>query len=80
MVAHNVADAPSLLAVMIRRREDPLIMFLTLGAVRHATRQCQGAMLRGGSFDRSAASPRLHEEWRKHHEAELSSADQTQEV
>ena len=35
MVAHNIADTPSLLAVMVRRRpffqEDPLIMFLTLG-------------------------------------------------
>ena len=35
MVAHNIADTPSLLTVMERRRpffqEDPLIMFLTLG-------------------------------------------------
>ena len=35
MVAHTIADTPSLLAVMVRRRpffqEDPLIMFLTLG-------------------------------------------------
>ena len=37
-------------------------------------------MLRGGSIDRSGASPRLPEELRKHHEAELSSADRIQEV
>ena len=34
MVAHNIADTPSLLAVVVRRRpffqEDPSIMFLTL--------------------------------------------------
>ena len=51
------------------------------GVVHHAVRQCRGgATLRGGSFDRSGASPRLHEEWRKHHEAELSSADRIQDV
>ena len=49
--------------------------------VRHATRQNRGgAMLRVGSFDRSGASPRLHEEWRKHHEAVLSNADRIRAV
>ena len=36
-------------------------------------------MLRGGSFDQSGASPRLHEEWRNN-ETPLSSACRIQEV
>ena len=36
--------------------------------------------LRGGSFDRSRASPRTREEWRMRREAERSSDDPIQEV
>ena len=39
-----------------------------------------GAMLLGGNFDHSGASPRHREEWRKHHEAAPSTVDRTQAV
>ena len=50
-------------------------MFLTLGLCVMAPDKVEVEPC----FDRSGASPRLHEEWRKHHEAVLSS-DRIQEV
>ena len=74
MVAHNITDAPSLLADVVRRRpffqEDPLIMFLTLGLY----------VMSPDKVEVEPCFPRLHEEWRKHHEPVLSSADQIQAV
>ena len=78
MVAQNIADAPSFLAVMVRRRpffqEDPLIMFLTLGLYvmpPHKT-QVEPRFVVAALIGRAQAQG-LHEEWRKHHEAELTS-------
>ena len=85
MVAHNLTDTPAFPAVMVRRRplfrEHPLTGFLTLGLFFHAVRQSRGrAMLPGGSFDHSGASPRHRGEWRKHHEAVPSTVDRIQGV
>ena len=35
-------------------------------------------MFLGGNFDHSGASPRHHDEWRKHHEPAPSTVDRTQ--
>ena len=84
MVAHDITDAPFLLAGMVRQEvllRGSFDHVSHVGAVRHATQQSRGgAKLRDGNSGRSRASPKLHEDWRKHHEAELSSADRIQEV
>ena len=85
MVAHDIADTPSLLAANVRRRpffqEDPLITLLTLERNVMPPDEVEvGAMLRGGSFDRSDAGLEFYVGWRKHHEVVPSNADRIQAV
>ena len=78
MIAHNIAAAPSLLAVMVRRRpffqEDLLFMFLTLGLYVAPS----GGVGVEPCFVVAALIGRAQAQG--YQEAELSSADQIQEV
>ena len=79
MVAHDIADASFLLAVMARRRT----FFQENSSERDVIERCAnrrirgGAMFRGGSFDRSGAGLELYVGWRKRREVGLSSSART---
>ena len=75
MVAHDVADAPFLLAVMARRRT--FFSRVSFDCTFHAVTD-RLAKFRGGSFDRSGANLELHEAWKRHRAVELSNTDRIQ--
>ena len=85
MVAQNIAEVPFLFAVTVRRRtffqEDPSIMFLTLALYITPPDkvEVEPCFVVATLISRAQAK-RLHEEWRMHREAELSSADPIQAV
>ena len=70
MVAHDIADAPFLLAV--KGTVQDVLLRGSFDCTSHvvtnflASRRSRGeAMFRGGSFGRSGASLELHVEWKK---------------
>ena len=78
MVAHDIADAPFLLAVVVRCRtffQENFVDRVFRDVIeRCANQRSRGeAMSRGGSFDRLGAGLEFHVGWRKRREVGLSS-------
>ena len=85
MVAHKIADAPSLLAVVVRRstffQEDLLIMLITLEVyiIPPDKVGVDPCFVVAALIGRTQAQGFIRE-WRKHHETEIPSAGRIQVV